>query len=436
MADYLVNSEAVQNEMLKEINQSWESLFSAIPWELLVDSLAIESGKSELSVKTEMLRLAHKNKVYDTCFLGAGSYKHFIPAVVDSLANREEFLTAYTPYQAELSQGILQSIFEYQTMICQLTGLDVSNASVYDGATACAEAVNMCKEKNKSKMLVASTINPWYLKTIKTYFQFNEVEIIEIPQKDGKLDSDKLDKLLNDEVMGVLVQSPNYYGVFEDCLDVAKQTHDKKATFVLCANPLSFALSANAKELEADICVGDAQPFGMNLAYGGPYLGFMSCTTAYMRRLPGRIVGQTVDKENKTAYVLTLQAREQHIKRERASSSICSNQANCALRCAIYLATVGPKGLKEVARQSYQKTHLLADKLNELTFIQLAYKQTYFHEFVTKSTIESDKIIEKLLENDILPGLKLSDNEILWCATECNSEEEIAKVCELLKELD
>ena len=435
MGAFIVNSPAKQKEMLEEIGQSWENLFAAIPKDLRTDKLALAAGKSELSVKEEMLKLAAENRVFSTCFLGAGSYKHYIPAVVDSLANRQEFLTAYTPYQAELSQGILQAIFEYQTMICQLTGLDASNASVYDGATACAEAINMCRDKDKYKMLVSSTINPWYLETINTYFRFNKIKIVTIPQKDGATDIAALAALLDEKTMGVLVQSPNYYGIWEDCLGIGELSHAKKAAFVLCANPLSFALSASAKELGADICVGDAQPFGMELAYGGPYLGYMSCTKEYQRKLPGRIVGQTVDKQGRTAYVLTLQAREQHIRREKATSSICSNQANCALRCAIYLATVGSRGLKEIASQSYQKAHYMAEQLSKLPGYRLKYDRSFFNEFVIESEQSATMIIEELLQCDILPGLKLSENEILWCTTECNSKEEIDRAVAILKEL-
>ena len=435
MADFLVNSQAQQTAMLKEIGKDWESLFAAIPKDLRLSGLNLASGQSEMSARWLMQDYAEQNRIFKTCFLGAGSYRHFIPAIVDSIANREEFLTAYTPYQPEMSQGILQSIFEYQTMICQLTGHDASNASVYDGASACAEAVNMCRSGNRKKMLIASTINPQYRATIKTYFQFNDIEIVEIPETAGVIEEETLRKHLDDNTMGVILQSPNYYGIFEDSLTLGEIIHEAGATFVLCANPLSFALSASAGELGADICVGDAQPFGMNLAYGGPYLGYMTCTKDYMRKLPGRIVGQTTDRNGKTAYVLTLQAREQHIRREKATSSICSNQANCALRCAIFLATVGPDGLREMARQSYQKAHLLAEKLCDLPGFSLKYDKPFFNEFVVESSTETKAISEKLAENGILAALSLNANEMLWCATECNTPEEIAKVYELLKEV-
>jgi len=435
MSNFVVNTTATQQQMLQEINSSWEKLFAAVPDQLRSSALDLESGQSELAVRRQFAEWANANTVYTKCFLGAGSYRHYIPSVVNALAGRQEFLTAYTPYQPEISQGILQAIFEYQSMICELTGLDASNASVYDGATACAEAINMCRSKGKQRMLVAETLNPQYKAVIKTYFQFSDIEIVEIPMREGRIAAKDMQGLLDEETMGVLLQSPNYYGVFENCSELRELIKAHSLPFVLCANPLSFAVSANAKELGADICVGEAQPLGLDLAFGGPYLGYMACSNEYLRRLPGRIVGRTTDSNNNRAYVLTLQAREQHIRRERATSSICSNQANCALRCAIYLAAVGPKGLREVAWQSYQKAHFLADKLQELPGFSLRYNQPFFNEFAISNSTSSDTIIKKLRANNILPGLKLSDSEMLWCATECNSEDEILEVVSLIKEV-
>ncbi len=435
MANYLVNSPATQNKMLQEMGKDWDSLFTAIPAELRLGKLDLPLGQSEMAVRTAMKDLAEENQIFKTCFLGAGSYRHYIPTAVDALANREEFLTAYTPYQPEMSQGILQAIFEYQTMICQVSGLAVSNASVYDGATACAEAVNMCRKGERNKMLIAATLNPQYKEVVKTYFQFNDISIVEVPENDGLISAEKLHDYLDENTMGLILQSPNYYGNYENCKELGDLIHEKGATFVLCANPLSFALSASAAELGADICVGEAQPFGMNMAYGGPYLGYMTCTKDYMRKLPGRIVGQTVDRNGKTAYVLTLQAREQHIRREKATSSICSNQANCALRCAVFLAIVGTQGLKEIARQSYQKAHLLAEKLSQLPGFVKKHECSFFNEFVMNSKLDTKIISDKLQENGILPGLCLSDNEMLWCATEVNTIAEINKVYQLLQEV-
>ena len=435
MGNFVPNSLAIQKEMLDEIKADWSSLFQAIPKELQITNWPSDFGKSEMEVSKEIKSLASLNQVFETCYLGAGSYRHFIPAVVDSLAGRSEFLTAYTPYQPEMSQGILQSIFEYQTMMCQLTGLAVSNASVYDGATACSEAVNMCRVKDKTKMLIASTLNPEYKKVIKTYFQFTDIKIVEIPENDGRISKEDLKYMIDEDTMGVLIQSPNYFGIFEESKELADITHEKDLTFVLCANPLSFGISASALEIGADICVGEGQPLGLSLAYGGPYLGYMCCSEKYMRKLPGRIVGETVDKSGKRAYVLTLQTREQHIRREKATSSICSNQANCALRCAIFLAAVGEVGLKEIAAVNYQKAHLMAKELSSLTKFTLAFNQPFFNEFVIKSEIKSEVITKKLLANNILPGLILNDHEILWCVTECISEKEIKDTITLIQEI-
>ncbi len=434
MANYIPNSQATQKSMLAELPLTMEELFAVIDPELRA-KINLPDGKSEMEVLQEFEKLANLNQIFPTVFRGAGAYKHYIPSTVNAIANREEFLTAYTPYQAEMSQGILQSIFEYQTMICQLTGLSASNASVYDGATACAEAVNMCRARNKNKMLVASTINPQYQEVIKTYFRYNEIDIVFIPSVDGRITSDSLGALLTEDVMGVLIQSPNYYGIFEDCEALGNLIHQNNSTFVLCANPLSFGISASAKELGADICVGEAQPLGMELSYGGPYLGYMTCSEEYLRKLPGRVVGQTTDINGKEAYVLTLQAREQHIRREKATSSICSNQANCALRAAVYLATLGPNGFREVSLQSYQNAHLLKDSLLTIDGFSLAYDQPFFNEFVTKSEVDSDVVLKALAKEGILGGLKLDDQHILWCATECNSEEDIIRVVKIIKEV-
>ncbi len=433
MSSYIPNNKKTQEEMLAELSITREELFKVVDPSLRFE-LKLPKSKSEMEVANLMKRKSQLNKIYSTIFRGAGAYNHYIPSTVNALANRSEFLTAYTPYQAEMSQGILQSIFEYQSMICSLTGLDASNASVYDGATACAEAVNMCRERNKTKMLVSSTINPQYLATIQTYFKYNDVEIILVESKQGKTDLNNLKELIDQDVMGVLVQSPNYYGIYEDSQEIGELIHQVKGYFVLVSNPLSFGISSNAADYQADICVGDAQPFGMPLAYGGPYLGYMTCTTKLVRKLPGRIVGESKDLDGKRAFVLTLQAREQHIRRSKATSSICSNQANCALRASIYLASVGPIGLKNISNNCFQLAHKLHEELTNLPGFKDPYNQPFFNEFVIESEIAADVIIERLAKNNILAGLKISENQILWCATECNTIEEIEEVIVVIKE--
>ncbi len=279
--------------------------------------------------------------MFPTIFRGAGAYRHYIPAMVKSVISKEDLQTAYTPYQAEISQGILQSIFEYQTMICELTGMDASNASVYDGATAAAEGVAMCRERKRKKAWISAAVHPGVLETVKTYCFGNEMEVEVIPEKDGVTDLAFLETHLDEETACVYIQHPNYYGNLEPAGEIGEIVHKAGAKFIMGVNPISLGILKTPREYGADVAVGEGQPMGLPLAFGGPYLGFMACVAAMTRKLPGRIVGQTADGNGKIGYVLTLQAREQHIRREKASSNICSNQALCALAVGIYLAAMG-----------------------------------------------------------------------------------------------
>ncbi|MDD5823231.1 MAG: aminomethyl-transferring glycine dehydrogenase subunit GcvPA [Firmicutes bacterium] len=435
MGSYVPNTEAEQLQMLKEAGfESFEDMLSVIPAEVrLGRELNIPEGKSELEVSREMKKIAAKNKVYETVFRGAGAYKHYVPAVVTTIVNKEEFVTAYTPYQAEISQGILQSIFEYQTMICELTGMDVANASVYDGATAAAEACAMCQERKRHTVYVAETVNPQTLSVIKTYGFGKDIDVKVVPACSGTTDLAALAEMMDSESACFVVQHPNYYGLFEDIEAIEKTVHEAGARLVMSVNPVTLGTLKTPAEYGADIAVGDGQPFGLGLAYGGPYLGFMATTSKMMRKIPGRIVGETVDTQGERGFVLTLQAREQHIRREKASSNICSNQALCALTASVYLAAVGPEGLKEVANQCVSKAHYLAAKLVEAG-LTLKYEKTYFNEFVTECKC-ADTIIDACAKEGILAGLKLSDTEILWCATEMNTACEIEKVAAIVKEV-
>lgn len=435
MGSYIPNTYEEQLQMLHEAGfESFEDMLSVIPAEVrLGRELNIESGKSELEVAREMKKIAGRNKVFDTVFRGAGAYKHYIPSIVTTIVNKEEFLTAYTPYQAEISQGILQSIFEYQTMICELTGMDVANASVYDGATAAAEACAMCQERKRHTIYVSEAVNPAILSVIKTYSFGSGVEVKVVPASGGTTDTAKLDEMLDAESACFVVQHPNYYGLFEDIETIEKTVHEAGAKLIMSVNPVTLGTLKTPAEYGADVAVGDGQPFGMGLAYGGPYLGYMATTSKMMRKIPGRIVGETVDTQGERGFVLTLQAREQHIRREKASSNICSNQALCALTASVYLGAVGPCGLKEVAEQSAAKAHYLAAKLCEAG-LELKHDKEFFNEFVTVGG-NADAIIEACAGEGILAGLKLADNEILWCATEVNTACEIEKVAEIVKEV-
>lgn len=421
--------------MLREIGyDSFDALFAHIPEEAKVKSLNLPSGLSEMEAIEEMDRLAGKNIVFKHIFRGAGAYNHYIPAIVQSVVSKEEFVTAYTPYQAEISQGILQSIFEYQTMICELTGMDASNASVYDGATAAAEAVAMCKERKRTTAYVSAASNPQVIQTIKTYCYGSNTKVVVVPEKDGVTDIQALKEALDDESACFYMQQPNYYGNLEDADTLGEIAHEAGAKFIMGCNPIALAMIKTPAECGADIAVGEGQPLGLGLSFGGPYLGFMAATAKMTRKLPGRIVGETVDRDGKRAFVLTLQAREQHIRREKASSNICSNQALCALTAGVYLSAMGAEGMKQVASLCVSKAHYLQEKLSEAGLARRD-TQPFFHEFVTVCPGKSAEILLELEKNGILGGLMLSEDEILWCATEKNTKAEMDAVCGIVKEV-
>ena len=436
MGGYVPNTKEQRQDMLKAIGlSSMEDLFVDIPQEVrLKGELEIPQGKSELEVKREMEDLAGKNRVFRTIFRGAGAYRHYIPAAVTSIISKENFLTAYTPYQAEVSQGILQSIFEYQTMICDLTGMDASNASVYDGASAAAEGVAMCRERKRAKALISGATSPYVIQTIQTYCHGNGMEMEVIPEKDGKTDWEKLKARLDSGTACVYIQHPNFYGNLEDAKEIGELTHEAGAKFVMGVNPISLGMLKTPAEYGADVAVGEGQPLGLPLAFGGPYIGFMACTDKMMRRLPGRIVGQTKDRNGKTGYVLTLQAREQHIRREKASSNICSNQALCALAVTVYLSSRGNEGLREAALQSASKAHYLSKELETIGY-HTENQGTFFHEFVTTSKVSAKETLDALEAQGILGGYPLDEHRILWCCTEVNTKEEMDDVIRILKEV-
>lgn len=436
MGGYVPNTKEQRQDMLKAIGlSSMEDLFVDIPQEVrLKGELEISQGKSELEVKREMEDLAGKNQVFRTMFRGAGAYRHYIPAAVTSIISKENFLTAYTPYQAEVSQGILQSIFEYQTMICDLTGMDASNASVYDGASAAAEGVAMCRERKRAKALISGATSPYVIQTIQTYCHGNGMEMEVIPEKDGKTDWEELKARLDSGTACVYIQHPNFYGNLEDAKEIGELTHEAGAKFVMGVNPISLGMLKTPVEYGADVAVGEGQPLGLPLAFGGPYIGFMACTDKMMRKLPGRIVGQTKDRNGKTGYVLTLQAREQHIRREKASSNICSNQALCALAVTVYLSSMGNEGLREAALQSASKAHYLSKELETIGY-HTENQGTFFHEFVTTSKVSAKETLDALEDCGILGGYPLDEHRILWCCTEVNTKEEIDDVIRILKEV-
>ncbi len=436
MASYTVNTLAQQQEMLEKIGaESLDSLFTAIPETLkLKRPLSLPLAQSEFAVAKKMKELASLNEVFNVVLRGAGSEKHYIPSVVRQLSGREEFVTAYTPYQSELSQGILQSIFEFQTGICELTGMDASNASVYDGASAVAEAVNMTIDRKRNVVLLPDNLHPHTLATVKTYTRWANIELKTVKSVNGIIDIPLLKDLLNDTSACLVIQNPNFYGLIENVSELSDVVHSVGAKVIVSSNPMTLGLLKSPREAGADIAVGEAQPLGMSMAFGGPYLGYMATVSEMVRRLPGRIVGQSLDLDGKRVFTLTLQAREQHIRREKASSSICSNQAHCALIAGMYLAAMGPHGLREVAVQSSSKAHYLAEQLSLIGF-KLRYDGPFFHEFVTDGPLTSVTVETVLHKRGILSGLPLGENGMLWCCTETVSKHDIDRTILILKEV-
>ncbi|MFH2021355.1 MAG: aminomethyl-transferring glycine dehydrogenase subunit GcvPA [archaeon] len=432
--NFVPNTDMQKKEMLKVIGVAdTKALFADIPEKLHLNSLNIPKGMSEIELRRHMEKLAAKNKPM-LSFQGAGAYNHFIPAVVDKITSRSEFYTAYTPYQPEISQGILQAIFEYQTMICELTGMDVANASMYDGASAMGETAVICKIKTKrNEIIISRTVHQEYIDTVKTYAKANEMKVIEVGFEKGLTDMEELQKHLSENTAGVLVQSPNFFGMIEPLEKIGKLTHDKGAVFVVgVVEATSLGLFKSPGELGADIVVGEGQSYGNGVNFGGPYLGIMAVKNEFMRNIPGRLVGETVDEKGRKGYVLTLQAREQHIRREKATSNICSNEALCALAATVYLSMMGKK-LKDLALMNYHKAHYAYSELKKAGHNVLG--DGFYNEFV----VEVDEMaFERALGENIVPGIKLSGlypdkNHLLICVTEMMTKEDIDRLVEVLR---
>ena len=435
MGSYVPSTPAERQQMLEAIGlKDYRDLYKDVPEEMYLDRpLNIPAGMSELEVRRAVTAMAEKNTRFSTILRGAGAYDHVIPSIVSYIPAKEEFLTAYTPYQAEMSQGVLQSIFEYQTMICELTGMDVSNASVYDGATAAAEAAAMCRDRKRTVTLISGAAHPDTIATVRTYCYGTGHELRVVPCKNGRTDPDALREMLTPDVASFYVQQPNFFGQFEDGEGLGQAAHAAGALYIMGCNPIALGIMKTPRDCGADIAVGEAQPLGLPVSYGGPYLGYMASTSKLMRKLPGRIVGETVDAKGERAYVLSLQAREQHIRREKASSNICSNEALCALTAGLYLSVMGPKGLAEAARQSMSKAHYLAGKLCSLPGVSLKYQGPYFHEFVTVLP-KAEEVLSALQANGILGGLPI-ESGVLWCVTEKVSRAQLDKAVAIVKEV-
>lgn len=412
MARYIGNTNEDREQMLKVIGLSdIDSLFDAIPESVrLKRDLNVPKAQSEVELMKNLKVLSNKNLNVDnyTCFLGAGSYDHYIPSVIDQLLLRQEFFTSYTPYQPEISQGTLQVIFEYQTMISELTGLPVVNASMYDGATSMTEAAIMaCESTKRTEILVAKSVHPENRQVLNTYAKFRDMTVTELNYENGQVDFEDLKNKLNDNTAAVIIQSPNFFGIIEDVKKAADIAHENKSLIILNADPISLALLKSPEESGVDIAVGEGQPLGNPMNFGGPTFGYMAVTEKLMRKIPGRIVGQTVDKEGNRGFVLTLQTREQHIRREKATSNICSNQALNALAATMYMTLMGKEGLRKVAELCYYKSHYAYDELIKTGKFSPVFNAPFFKEFVVKSSEQVDKLNEKLLKKNVLGGYEV-----------------------------
>ena len=384
-----------------------DALFAEIPKELMHRDMDLPESMSELELYSHFEKLTSQNKPLIP-FMGAGAYDHYTPSIIRHLIERQEFLTAYTPYQPEISQGTLQYIFEYQSMITQLTGMDVSNASMYDGATATAEAMFMaCGHRRTNKILISETVNPNIIEVVKTYAKYRGIEVVLIKEDQGQTSLEALSKLMSKEYAGVIVQSPNVYGIVEDYTGFSDVIQEHKGLFILNQDPSTLTHLKTPASWGVDIAVGEAQSLGVPLSYGGPYIGYMATSKKYMRKMPGRICGVTKDKDGKRAFVLTLQAREQHIRRDKANSNICSNQSLLALFVTIYMSVMGKKGVYEAQKISFNHAHYLEEQLLALPTFEKIYDRPFFKEFTLKTSLDIDVLNETLKEHGYLGPLAL-----------------------------
>jgi glycine dehydrogenase subunit 1 len=416
-----------------------DDLFASIPKEMRPQSFALPEGLSEQETLARLREMADKNACGLTSFLGAGAYDHAVPAAVDALATRGEFYTAYTPYQPEASQGTLQGIFEYQTAVCRLLDMDVANASVYDGGTAVFEGAMMAvRATRKNRLVLDECVNPLYRSMLKTLSANLDISLSEVPHKNGASDRKALEAALNDESAAVIVQNPGFFGAIEDHAPLFATAHARKAKAVMLVNPVMQAVLKTPGEMGADIAVAEGQAIGMPLAFGGPYLGIMACSKDMVRQMPGRIVGRTEDLEGKTGYVLTLQAREQHIRRSRATSNICSNQSLCALRCAMHLCLLGPEGLARTAETSMLRARETASALTALPGVSLYADAPYGYEFALKLPQKASLLVAALARRKIIPGAPVDrwykglDDVLLVACTEKTAPAQINKLAEAM----
>ncbi|TCD48742.1 aminomethyl-transferring glycine dehydrogenase subunit GcvPA [Chlorobium sp. N1] len=441
---FIVNTDADRESMLRAAGAStFDDLIVDIPREVrLKKALELAPAADEMEVRSMLEEMAaHNRSTADyVSFLGAGAYDHFLPTAIRPIVSRSEFYTAYTPYQAEVSQGTLQAIYEYQSLICRLYGMDVTNASMYDGATALAEAVLMAMNVNgRRKVVVAGKLHPWNRSVLGTYLEASgDCQIAENDLQDGVGSLSSLEGIVDDTVAAVVVQQPNFYGCLEDVEAIGKIAHEKGALFIVSANPVSLGVLEAPGTYGADITVGEGQPLGSSQSFGGPYLGIFSVRQELVRKLPGRLVGMTKDRNGEDGFILTLQTREQHIRREKATSNICSNQALNALQAAVYLSLLGKEGLREVAGQSLSRAHYLAERITAIPGFSLRFGAPFFNEFVVNTPVAPSEIVAKMLERKVFAGCDLSEfgeEGLLVAVTEKRTKAQLDRFAEALAEL-
>ncbi|WP_320172465.1 aminomethyl-transferring glycine dehydrogenase subunit GcvPA [Maridesulfovibrio sp.] len=438
---YVPHSPEEIREMLDVIGvSSMEDLFAEIPAELRPRSFDLPKGLSEMAVLEKLEKMAARNTTDLASFLGAGFYDHFIPAAVDALSSRSEFYTAYTPYQPESSQGTLQAIFEYQTAMARLMDLDFANASVYDGGSALYEATLMAVRKTKRrKIIVSESLNPIYRVMLDSYTTNLNLELVTVPHNHGRTNIKSIIEALDKETAAIIVQNPNFFGSVNDFTELFAAVHEHKAVAIVSTYPVMQSVLKTPGEMGADIAVADGQSIGQPLSFGGPYLGIMTCTKALVRQMPGRMAGRTVDEDGKTGYVLTLQAREQHIRRQKATSNICSNQALCALRTLIHLCLLGEEGLRRTATISVERAHYAAERLTAIDGVELFTKGPFGNEFAISLPVNAFEAIDKLTARGIIPGFPVGryyeglENVLLVACTEKTTEEQIGIFAEILR---
>ncbi|HAU36146.1 MAG TPA: aminomethyl-transferring glycine dehydrogenase subunit GcvPA [Phycisphaerales bacterium] len=432
---FIANTDEQRRQMLAEIGLTADDLFAPIPSELRCDELNLPSGMSEQKTREHMAKLSGRNASHLVSFLGGGFYDHFIPAAVEAIASRSEFYTAYTPYQPEISQGTLQAIYEYQSAVCRLTDMEVANASLYDGGTAIYEAIMMAlRVTGRQRVIVDESVNPIYRKMIRSYTRNLGIELLETPVRlaVGKPDRERIAAELDERTAALVVQNPNFFGVIDDVSDLAAAAHARGALLLVSCYPVSLGLLKTPGAMGADIVTGEGQSLGMGVSFGGPYLGFMAARMEHVRKMPGRLVGRTADHQGRQGFVLTLQAREQHIRREKATSNICTNEGLCALTALAHLCLLGKEGLRELAQCCADKAYYAQQRLLFVPGVTLRYpKQWYFNEFILELPERAEAVIRRLLERGFAAGFPLSryyegmDRSLLVAVTEKRTKEEI-----------